>query len=320
MLSSTRQGGDKVCFESRVVCRDARARSLSEMLRVTYLALAFQAAERESLELDAYCPTSIPHKTCSGHGSCVSSPTKAVPQCECDRGFSGMACEVHEFALSCPYNCSWPQGGRCQNGQKGKVQHCVCASGRSGDGCVDSTPVNCSSGCAGHGECMEGVCSCFPGFYGRDCLQGCPGYVESTGQPCSGHGLCAATGSPGHSADVCKCFRGFEGDACETDVEGVTTCPLNCSGHGTCLHGLCTCEPTFASDDCSIELRHGGKLALETRLSKLLAVVACFAVSAMCASAAWSWVNAAEKSAENDARRPRMMEHMGAGMAGMRKF
>ena len=276
--------------------------------------------DREALVDSPACPSIVSHAACSGHGSCVQSPKRATAWCKCDRGYSGWACEVNEFALSCPYNCSWPSGGQCVK-NRGGMAHCVCSAGRSGDGCVDNTPVNCSKPeCSGHGECVGGECVCVRGFYGGSCEQGCPGFVESTSQPCNGHGLCAATGSPGHSPDRCRCFIGFEGDACETDVEGVTTCPNGCSGHGTCLHGRCTCNSTFASDDCSIEIRHGTRLALETKLSKLLAVLACFAVSAACASVAWRWVNNAAESKYEDTDQIHMAELSGIGLAGTRKF
>ena len=231
----------------------------------------------ETLAASDIGPSGCPSTTlrvCSGHGSCISG------RCSCDRGFAGGACEQREYLLACPRNCSVSTGGgRCINGR------CVCSAGRSGDDCADRTAVNCSLACAahGHGECVDGGCRCFAGYHGVDCLQGCPGYDVSRNLPCSGCGLCVATGSPGHALDKCKCHIGFEGDGCEQDRDGVTTCARNCSyPRGTCLHGRCTCADRFAGHDCSIELRHGQlSHALDSIYARVGAVVAAFAVSSV---------------------------------------
>ena len=227
------------------------------------------------------CP-SVTLRPCSGHGVCEAG------HCSCDRGFSGSACARREYLFACPSNCSWPSG-QCVDGT------CVCATGYSGDDCADRTPVNCSLTCAahGHGECVNGGCRCKRGFYGPDCLQGCPGFDASNGRPCSGHGLCVPTGSPGHSLDRCKCFIGFAGVGCEKDLEGVTTCARNCSfPAGTCYRGRCTCSPRFAGHDCSIELRHG-KLAhaLDSPVARLGAVMAVFAASTLMAMMLLRFIN-----------------------------
>ena len=291
------------------------------MLIQHVLAITYSSVESAKEQLGEFCPSSAPGMVCSGHGSCVSHPSRATSQCNCDRGYSGEACETHEFALSCPFNCSWPHG-RCTKWPKGGILHCVCAEGFSGDGCVDHTPVNCSEPeCSGHGECISGKCACFAGYYGAGCVQGCPGYVASTGKPCNGRGICAATGSPGHSADVCKCLTGFQGAACEHDLDGVTTCANGCSDSGTCLHGVCTCYPNYGGSDCSILLKRSGGLIFETGLSKLLAILACFAVTAMGATAAWRWVNAVEVPVEMDLdEKDEKIYHPGVGIAGTRKF
>lgn len=210
------------------------------------------------------CPSET-LRVCSGHGKCD------VGHCRCDRGFSGVACTVREYLLACPHNCSAPFRGQCID------RTCVCADGFSGDDCAKRTPVNCTLTCAahGHGECVAGQCACRPGFYGPDCLQGCPGFDLYLGKACSGHGLCVPTGSPGHSLDRCKCFVGFDGPGCEDDLEGVTTCARNCSWpRGSCAHGRCTCAPSFAGHDCSIELRHGQLThALDSGVAKLGAIL-----------------------------------------------
>ena len=230
------------------------------------------------------CPSQT-LRQCSSHGRCDSSKG----QCTCDRGYSGAGCEVAEYLLACPHNCSFTSGGGvCVGGHR-----CMCNPGRSGDDCADHTDVSCSLSCAssGHGECVNGRCECFPGFYGPQCQQGCPGWTAG-GIPCSGHGICVSTGSPNHSPDVCKCHIGFAGAGCEQDVDGVTTCPRDCSGHGTCSKGRCTCEPKFAGHDCSIELRQGRLAhALDSSTARLAAVAACGTLSGLLAMAFLRFIN-----------------------------
>lgn len=235
-------------------------------------------ASADLIPQDCSSTTSLP---CSGHGVCTEAA-----RCACDRGFSGAACARPDYLFACPSDCSAPSGGRCISGR------CICHPGRSGDDCADLTPVNCTSDCSGHGACAGGLCRCRAGYYGPSCAQGCPGYVEQTGGVCSGRGVCVAIGSPGHSLDRCKCHVGFEGDGCERDIHGVTTCPHACSGHGVCARGRCTCETRFAGHDCSIELRHGRiARALDSVHARIGATVVCFALSAIGAMLALRYIN-----------------------------
>ena len=112
-------------------------------------------------------------------------------------------------------------------------------------------------------------------------------------------------GSPGHSADRCKCFVGFAGDGCERDLEGTTTCPRACSGHGKCANGRCSCDEKFAGHDCSIELRHSRLAhALDSMLARLGAASACFAVSSIGAALALRYINAAGLKVESKPMQP----------------
>jgi len=265
------------------------------------------------------CPSST-LRPCSGHGSCIPDDKARHPTryCRCDRGFSGAACEVPEYLQSCPLNCSGATGGGQCVGDR-----CVCEAGRSGDACDGYAMVNCTAGCGGHGECIRGRCLCSVGFYGLSCEQGCSGYLEAQGAVCSGHGLCVPSGSPGHSPDVCKCFIGFAGEACDQDLEGVTSCPHNCSAHGTCRHGRCTCVGRFAGSDCSIELRRG-QLAylLDSWRARLGAALLCFLASAILAAAALRYINATDSKvlAARDRGLPLHVFELsqGEGTAGVR--
>ena len=250
------------------------------------LLVAVRPVEQELLSTAAFdlgplgCPSAT-LRPCSGHGTCTEAR-----RCHCDRGFGGPSCDRQEFLFACPQNCSFPNG-RCDG------DRCVCTRGFSGDDCADSTRVNCSMACLDHGECVDGRCACAPGYHGESCQLGCAGFDAELAVPCSGHGICTATGSPGHSPDRCKCHAGFSGEGCENDLEGVTSCPHDCWGHGACRRGRCKCEPPFSGHDCSIEIRHG-ELAtlLDTWRARLVAALACFALTTAAAVVALRWINA----------------------------
>jgi len=103
----------------------------------------------------------------------------------------------------------------------------------------------CPNACSGHGTCdaldqcdcyAEAVDSADRMWTGADCsLMTCPRgtswtkqdtasvFLHETDVECSDKGECdRATGE-------CSCFPGYEGSACQR-----TSCPNDCSGHGTC--------------------------------------------------------------------------------------
>uniref|UniRef100_A0A4W5QMV6 Teneurin-2 n=1 Tax=Hucho hucho TaxID=62062 RepID=A0A4W5QMV6_9TELE len=124
----------------------------------------------------------------------------------------------------------------------------------------------CPQNCHGNGECMSGVCHCFPGFHGMDCAKAaCPVLCSGNGQydkgscicysgwkgsecdvpvgqcidpVCNGHGTC--------SEGSCTCSAGYRGDTCEE----VDCLDPGCSGHGTCVSGQCHCKPGWAGPLC----------------------------------------------------------------------
>lgn len=100
----------------------------------------------------------------------------------------------------------------------------------------------CDNNCSGHGTCMtDDVCKCYDNWGvglshdSGDCSDRvCPfelAWVDSPDKKgdfhryaeCSNRGICS------RETGECSCFDGYEGKACHR-----TSCPNDCSGHGTC--------------------------------------------------------------------------------------
>ncbi|KAM4675330.1 teneurin-2 isoform 1-T1 [Discoglossus pictus] len=93
---------------------------------------------------------------------------------------------------------------------------------------------DCPRNCHGNGECVSGVCHCFPGFHGADCAKAaCPVL-------CSGNGQ--------YSKGTCICYSGWKGAEC--DVPSSQCIDPSCGGHGSCMEGNCVCSPGFKGDNC----------------------------------------------------------------------
>uniref|UniRef100_A0A3B3RS81 Teneurin-2 n=1 Tax=Paramormyrops kingsleyae TaxID=1676925 RepID=A0A3B3RS81_9TELE len=93
----------------------------------------------------------------------------------------------------------------------------------------------CPRNCHGNGECVSGVCHCFPGYHGMDCSKAaCPVL-------CSGNGQ--------YDKGVCVCYSGWKGPEC--DVPSSQCLEPHCGGHGTCREGTCICSLGFKGESCT---------------------------------------------------------------------
>lgn len=96
--------------------------------------------------------------------------------------------------------------------------------------------ANCPSQCSGHGTCgANDKCTCYPNFQGLDCAERKCSFgkawsdTPSADNVAHGYAECSNKGICDRKSGLCKCFPGYEGEGCRR-----TTCPNQCSGHGTC--------------------------------------------------------------------------------------
>ncbi|CAL8261650.1 unnamed protein product [Lota lota] len=178
-----------------------------------------EAVSYNTIVLDSVmeCPHS-----CYGNGECVTG------SCHCFPGFMGPYCS----RAACPVLCSG-------NGQYTRGR-CQCFSGWKGPECDVQTSQCIDPQCGGHGACVGGECVCNAGRKGNYCEQ-----VDCMDPVCSGHGAC-------HHSE-CHCNPGWGGAVCEVLK---TTCPEQCSNHGTFSteSGSCVCDAKWTGVDCSVEL------------------------------------------------------------------
>ncbi|XP_053232465.1 teneurin-2 isoform X7 [Podarcis raffonei] len=127
---------------------------------------------------------------------------------------------------------------------------------------------DCPRNCHGNGECVSGICHCFPGYHGADCAKAaCPVLCSGNGQYTKGACLCYS-GWKGPECDVpisqcidpscgghgsciegnCVCSVGYKGESCEE----VDCLDPSCSNHGICVNGECLCSPGWGGLNCEL--------------------------------------------------------------------
>lgn len=182
---------------------------------------------------------------------------------------SGDSLEVLHNATSTVQGCSFGCSG---HGECNAAEHtCTCESGWAGDFCDQP---RCEEDCSNHGLCVNGRCLCKETFYGNICQHArCP-------SDCSGNGYCFQ--------GKCQCSGIWGGATCSVRLHStgvvrmaipkhpsliglpdpehstlhasaqVFSCPGACSGHGSCVHGACSCQPGFHGIICGKASGCGG--------------------------------------------------------------
>ena len=210
-------------------------------------------------------PTMSPcHPDCGTHGNC----NVELGLCECPFGYEGDACEVDVLS-----HCRLKPGAQADCGtlslkscqcmrqclQFSKRRHHEIDFQQSNIKCFNRTnvdqyhnPPNIDDPDVSYHvmsqENGELVLELAPEAALREGdhmtlnMKSCPGQ-------CNGQGVCIQlTDNPNAT---CLCYRGFSGNACETQHEHL--CYGNCLGRGTCVNGFCHCESGYFGIGCHRE-------------------------------------------------------------------
>jgi hypothetical protein len=105
-----------------------------------------------------------------------------------------------------------------------------------------NTGIKCN--CNQQGVCRDGICVCYKGYSGHDCL-----VRPKCKENCLGRGFCSSSGE-------CDCYPGYKGSICEYE----SNCPKNCTSiiNGRCqTDGTCKCNEGYSGYSCQCECING---------------------------------------------------------------
>jgi hypothetical protein len=105
-------------------------------------------------------------------------------------------------------------------------------------GMLGMVAATCPNLCNGHGTCgSNDRCTCFNNWQGADCSERVCAYglawVDAPSALNTAHWYaeCSNKGICDRETGECACFAGYEGKGCRR-----SSCPNDCSGHGTCYY------------------------------------------------------------------------------------
>lgn len=153
---------------------------------------------------------------CMNDGVCYDTYGSYV--CECLSNYSGFNCEQLIDPCS-PQPCG--HGGSCIS-RKNSFE-CLCSHGYSGEYCEKGP--NCPNECSENTKCIAGQC-CESDSTGKQCTHQSSGNCD-----CFNGGVC------NDNSSICICPGGFDGVACENDIDECEKTP------NICVHGICVNQP-----------------------------------------------------------------------------
>jgi hypothetical protein len=157
---------------------------------------------------------------CSNNGVCLNG------KCVCFTNFTGSDCEQPSQTVltlcnnhgefdyttrTCQCFMGW-SGYDCTTNENCLDKSChLCKNGWTGSDCLTRAPFSCNSRCTENGGiCVNGTCTCSPGYQGRNCdINECP-------NSCNMNGICEKNSYNKYS---CVCNPGWTGKACDIAIE-----------------------------------------------------------------------------------------------------
>jgi protocadherin alpha len=220
--------GDVVEFETEIIVTQCPTNEADRTQ--TFKIYPVGVGEELVIDLEMICscdceksgPTYEPNS-----GKCNEKGTLACGICECHANFFGRNCECNANDLG--------------------------SSGLDFNKCRpdNTTDIECS----GRGNCLCGQCQCNLRDNPEEVISG--QFCECDNFSCDRHNsiLCSGPENGICECGTCKCFDGWEGNACDCSTSKENCMAPNgqeCSGHGKCVCGRCECEITN-------DVRYSGK-------------------------------------------------------------